>query len=359
MGFRSRYKAVRPRYKVVAGLVVAGVAALVVHEVNAPDYGVRAAPRADAPACGRLDYPDRLGGQRRKDVSTAGVGVWGDGAVVLRCGLTPPAPTVDACVDIDDVDWVWRDAGSRGGSKVLVTYGRDPAVEVEISSRVDAVDAVLVEMGRLVKPIAQKSKSLGDGDVLLGRVVAGANRHDSPLLAPTLDRLVDLGPLPDDITVHLDAGYDSDKTRARLHKCGLQGRIAHKGEKAPIQASQRWHVERTHAWQNAFHRLARCYRRRGGASAAQTAVRSFCPSRPNSSARSRTATLPPATFPSRPSGRTAWPTPVRSAAPASPDRLRRSPPAQPARSRPPAPAGSTAAPPPGHEWHQYAVGPAP
>lgn len=58
------------------------------------------------------------------------------------------------------------------------------------------------------------------------------------------------------------AGYDSDKTRALLDERGLYGRIAHKGEKAPIQASQRWHVERTHAWQNAFHRLARCYERR-------------------------------------------------------------------------------------------------
>ncbi|OQD52012.1 IS5 family transposase [Streptomyces phaeoluteigriseus] len=96
----------------------------------------------------------------------------------------------------------------------------------------------------------------------LGRVLAGANRHDSPLLAPTLDRLDDLGPMPDDITVHLDAGYDSDTTRALLSERGLHGRIARKGEKAPIQASQRWHVERTHAWQNAFHRLARCYERR-------------------------------------------------------------------------------------------------
>ncbi|OIJ90397.1 hypothetical protein BIV24_17725 [Streptomyces colonosanans] len=43
---------------------------------------------------------------------------------------------------------------------------------------------------------------------------------------------------------------------------GLHGRITHKGEKAPIQASRRWHVERTHAWQNAFYRLARCYERR-------------------------------------------------------------------------------------------------
>ncbi|MFB7957809.1 IS5 family transposase [Streptomyces sp. NPDC056045] len=108
-----------------------------------------------------------------------------------------------------------------------------------------------------------KRSGVTDGyGIPLGRVLAGANRHDSPLLAPTLDRLDDLGPLPDDITVHLDAGYDSDKTRALLSERGLHGRIARKGAKAPIQASQRWHVERTHAWQNAFHRLARCYERR-------------------------------------------------------------------------------------------------
>ncbi|WP_344602356.1 IS5 family transposase [Streptomyces glaucus] len=96
----------------------------------------------------------------------------------------------------------------------------------------------------------------------LGRVPAGANRHDSPLLAPPLDRLGDPGPLPDEITVHLDAGYDSTRTRALLAGRGLRGRIAHEGEKTPIQASRRRHVERTHAWQNAFHRLARCFERR-------------------------------------------------------------------------------------------------
>ncbi|MCL7366787.1 IS5 family transposase [Streptomyces sp. ESR1.13] len=108
-----------------------------------------------------------------------------------------------------------------------------------------------------------KRSGMTDGyGIPLGRELAGANRHDSPLLASTLDRLDDLGPLPDDVTVHLDVGYDSDKTRALLDERGLHGRIAHKGEKAPIQASQRWHVERTHAWQNAFHRLARCYERK-------------------------------------------------------------------------------------------------
>ena len=29
----------------------------------------------------------------------------------------------------------------------------------------------------------------------------------------------------------------------------------------PIQAGQRWHVERTNAWHNAFNRLQRCYER--------------------------------------------------------------------------------------------------
>jgi len=56
----------------------------------------------------------------------------------------------------------------------------------------------------------------------LGRVLAGAQRHDSPLLEPTLDLLADLGPLPEEITVHLDAGYDSGKTRDALAERGLK-----------------------------------------------------------------------------------------------------------------------------------------
>jgi len=95
----------------------------------------------------------------------------------------------------------------------------------------------------------------------LGRVLAPANRHDSPLLAATLDKLDDVGPLPGDITVHLDAGYDSQKTRDELAGRGMTGEIAHKGDKAPIQAGQRWHVERTNAWHNSFNKLQRCYER--------------------------------------------------------------------------------------------------
>jgi transposase len=108
-----------------------------------------------------------------------------------------------------------------------------------------------------------KRSSMTDGyGIPLDRVLAPASRHDSPLLAPTLDKLEDLSPLPGDIRVHLDAGYDSQKTRDELAGRGMTGQIAHKGEKAPIQAGQRWPVERTNAWHNAFGRLQRCYERR-------------------------------------------------------------------------------------------------
>ncbi|GHH27288.1 IS5 family transposase [Streptomyces lanatus] len=108
-----------------------------------------------------------------------------------------------------------------------------------------------------------KRSNMTDGyGIPLGRVLASANQYDSPLLAPTLALLEVLGPLPDEITVHLDADYDSTKSRTVLGNRRLYGQIARKGTKAPIQATQRWYIERTHAWQNAFHRLARCYERR-------------------------------------------------------------------------------------------------
>jgi transposase len=93
-------------------------------------------------------------------------------------------------------------------------------------------------------------------------VAAGANRHDSPLLAPTLVGLDRLDGLPDDVTVYLDRGYDSRSTRALLTELGLQGAIARSGVPAPLQAGSRWVVERTHAWMNGYGKLRRCTEQR-------------------------------------------------------------------------------------------------
>ena len=89
-------------------------------------------------------------------------------------------------------------------------------------------------------------------------VSAGANRHDAPLLGPTLAGLAKLDGLPDDVTVHLDRGYDGNPTRALLDDLGLDGAIARKGVPAPIQAGARWVVERSHGWMNGYGKLRRC-----------------------------------------------------------------------------------------------------
>jgi hypothetical protein len=98
----------------------------------------------------------------------------------------------------------------------------------------------------------------------LGIVSAGANRHDSPLLAPTLAAAqTQVGPLPEHVASHLDAGYDSGVTRDLLAELGFDGEISRKGVPAPIQVGKRWVVERTHAWMNGFGKLRRCTDKNG------------------------------------------------------------------------------------------------
>jgi transposase len=96
----------------------------------------------------------------------------------------------------------------------------------------------------------------------LGVVVAPANCHDSPLLRPTLEELDRFGfDLPEQITVHLDAGYDSAKTRDLLTELGCDAVISAKG--SPLQAGRRWPVERTNSWHNrGFGKLLVCTERR-------------------------------------------------------------------------------------------------
>lgn len=50
----------------------------------------------------------------------------------------------------------------------------------------------------------------------IGWAIDGANRHDSIVLAPTLDDAARRGLLTEIETLHLDRGYDSGVTRARL-----------------------------------------------------------------------------------------------------------------------------------------------
>ena len=105
----------------------------------------------------------------------------------------------------------------------------------------------------------KRSVATEEAGIPLGIAAAGAHRHDSPLLAPTLQAAASQlgGLLPDQRACHLDAGYDSGPTRQTLSELGFTGQIAHKGTPAPLQAGRRWPVERTHSWMNGYGKLRR------------------------------------------------------------------------------------------------------
>ena len=108
-----------------------------------------------------------------------------------------------------------------------------------------------------------KRSQLTDGaGIPIATVSAPANTVDHQLLPATLDALKDFQPLPAEVTVHLDAGYDYRPCREALEERGLLGEIAHRGIPAPIQVGRRWVVERANSWLNDFGKLRRCTERR-------------------------------------------------------------------------------------------------
>jgi transposase len=109
----------------------------------------------------------------------------------------------------------------------------------------------------------KRSTVVDANGIPLGAVAAPANRHDSTLLGETLDTLEVLAPLPEQMSVHLDQGYDSETTRERLRASGLASAISEKGKPASLQATKRWVVERTNSWNNAHKKLLWCTERSG------------------------------------------------------------------------------------------------
>ena len=166
----------------------------------------------------------------------------------------------------------WADAGLAHELHALVLAQYDRMIGLELDDV--AIDGCITKApcggekaGR--SPVDRGKQGLKRSIVTDGRgiplhvVSAGANQHDSRLLAPTLAGLAAFGALPDGIAAHLDRGYDSAATRDLLAAMAVTDVIARKGAPAPIWAGQRWVVERTHAWMNGFGKLRRCTDRAG------------------------------------------------------------------------------------------------
>ncbi len=98
----------------------------------------------------------------------------------------------------------------------------------------------------------------------IGWEQAGANRHDSVLLEPTLDGVDGRGLLAEIGTLHPDRGYDSGVVRALCSELGINDVIVAKKRrrgqgrvKLAVALGLRWPVERTNSWLSNFGQLRR------------------------------------------------------------------------------------------------------
>jgi len=126
----------------------------------------------------------------------------------------------------------------------------------------------------------------------LGVRLSPANRHDSLMLAPTLDAVPGIRrgrgrPRKRPDKLHADKAYDGRRCRAECRARSITPRIARRGVDSSERLGQhRWIVERTFAWLNRFRRLAIRYERRadvheafvtlGCALICFNQIRSFC-----------------------------------------------------------------------------------
>jgi len=147
------------------------------------------------------------------------------------------------------IDWEWQ---SLDGAMTKAPFGRAATAEVE------GIGHNPTDRGKH----GTKRSTLSDGHGLpLAIVVAGANVHDTKLVAATLDGVVVTRP----DAVHnlcLDAGYVGEKTAEVVQAHAYVAHVRPRGEEAtnarstdPAKTPRRWVVERLHSWLNRSRRL--------------------------------------------------------------------------------------------------------
>lgn len=104
---------------------------------------VEPAPAATDVACARvlvaLRAVDTIGGLQRRETTGQSTAAWGEPPLTLRCGVDPPPPTTQRCVEVAGIDWVVGEADGApdadedaAAAIVMTTYGRVPALEVRL-----------------------------------------------------------------------------------------------------------------------------------------------------------------------------------------------------------------------------------
>ncbi len=150
--------------------------------------------------------------------------------------------------ELEGIDWEWQAADGAMGKAPLVPKGDTGG----------GAGPNPTDRGKR----GTKRSLLTDGNgIPLAVAVDGANRHDSKLLAATLDGLVVLHPEPEQCEQHLclDKGYDYEFVRSEVEGRGyehhIRGRREERVRHHPDGKARRWVVERTISWLNRSRRL--------------------------------------------------------------------------------------------------------
>jgi hypothetical protein len=121
---------------------------------------VPAATHATDPRCADivLDTPDSVADQPKVTTTSQATTAWGkeDAAITLQCGVAQPGPS-DQCQAISNpdgtsVDWI---VAQTSTGWTFVTYGRDPAVQVQVPKSLSEGQptTALVDLARAVSDV--------------------------------------------------------------------------------------------------------------------------------------------------------------------------------------------------------------
>jgi len=129
-------------WPLVLGLTLSGCARLV---------NLDPAENANAPECANMivRLPEVVAELPSRSVNAQSTAAYGEPvAVIIRCGLEKPGPTLLPCFTVDGVDWLRDDANDP--EFIFTTFGLDPATEVIVDSTAVSGTAVLRDISRAV-----------------------------------------------------------------------------------------------------------------------------------------------------------------------------------------------------------------
>lgn len=143
--------------------------AMLVLGVSACTTAVAMQPATNAadPHCADVTVrlPPDIDDLPKRETTAQATGAWGTPtAVLLHCGVEPPAPTSTMpCYTVGDVDWLVDDTDDP--EYRFTSYGRDPAVTVVLDNTVVAGISVLEALNAAVAQLPVTGACLALEDV--------------------------------------------------------------------------------------------------------------------------------------------------------------------------------------------------